>query len=112
VPLGQLDFSAELAQMAALQPDAVYAFMPGGKGVNFVKQYRQAGLETILFLSAFTGDESTLPGQGADALDFFAAPTGRRIWTRPRRPSLPKLSSPSTTAFPPHSRCRPMTRRC
>lgn len=70
--LGQLDYSAELAQIAAMQPDAVFAFMPGGMGVNLVKQYRQAGLETIPFLSAFTVDESTLPAQQDAALGFFA----------------------------------------
>lgn len=88
VPLGQLDFSAELAQIAAYQPDAVYAFMPGGMGVNFVKQYRQAGLETIPFLSAFTVDESTLPAQGADALDFLAGSN----WA-------PDMKTPETAAF-------------
>lgn len=70
--LGQLDYSAELAQIAAMQPDAVFAFMPGGMGVNLVKQYRQAGLETIPFLSAFTVDELTLPAQQDAALGFFA----------------------------------------
>ena len=69
--LGQLDYSAELAQIAAMQPDAVFAFMPGGMGVNLVKQYRQAGLEGIPFLSAFTVDESTLPAQKEAALGFF-----------------------------------------
>ncbi|MBK0328914.1 ABC transporter substrate-binding protein [Rhodobacteraceae bacterium F11138] len=59
--LGQLDFSSELAQIAAFQPDAVFTFMPGGMGVNLVKQYSQAGLTEIPFLSAFTVDETTLP---------------------------------------------------
>src|SRR5437764_13145271 len=44
VPLNQLDFSAELAKIAAAKPDAIYVFLPGGMGVNFVKQFRQAGL--------------------------------------------------------------------
>ncbi|GHC70271.1 ABC transporter substrate-binding protein [Limoniibacter endophyticus] len=72
VPLGQLDYSAELAQIAADAPDAVYAFLPGGMGVNFVKQYRQAGLEGTPFLSAFTVDETTLPAQQDAAIGFFA----------------------------------------
>ncbi|ETX30273.1 ABC transporter substrate-binding protein [Roseivivax isoporae] len=59
--LGQLDFSSELAQIAAFQPDALFTFMPGGMGVNLVKQYAQAGLSGIPFLSAFTVDETTLP---------------------------------------------------
>ena len=43
-PLSQLDFSAEIAKIAAAKPDAFFTFMPGGMGVNLVKQYRQAGL--------------------------------------------------------------------
>ena len=71
--LGQLDFSAELAKIAAAKPDAVFTFMPGGMGVNLVKQYRQAGLaETTPFLSAFTVDETTLPATGEAALGFYS----------------------------------------
>ena len=47
-------------------------FLPGGMGVNFVKQFRQAGLaDKITFLSAFTVDELTLPAQQDAALGFF-----------------------------------------
>jgi len=45
--------------------------MPGGMGVNLVKQYRQAGLSKIPFLSAFTVDETTLPAQQDAALGFL-----------------------------------------
>ena len=70
--LGQLDFSAELAKIAAAKPEAVYAFMPGGMGVNLAKQYRQAGLaDTLPFLSAFVVDETALPAVGEAALGFF-----------------------------------------
>ncbi|GHD18021.1 ABC transporter substrate-binding protein [Tianweitania populi] len=88
VPLGQLDFSAELAQIAADAPDAVYAFLPGGMGVNFVKQYRQAGLEATPFLSAFTVDETTLPAQQDAALGFMAGSN----WA-------PDLDTPEARAF-------------
>jgi branched-chain amino acid transport system substrate-binding protein len=74
-PLGQLDFSAELARIAAAKPDAFFVFMPGGMGVNLVKQYRQAGLEKIPFLSVFTVDESTLPAQQDAALGFLSGMT-------------------------------------
>ena len=61
-PLGQLDFSAELAKIAASDADAVFTFMPGGMGVALVKQFNQSGLaKKIQFLSAFTVDETTLP---------------------------------------------------
>ncbi|MFL6804374.1 MAG: ABC transporter substrate-binding protein [Xanthobacteraceae bacterium] len=73
VPLNQLDYSAELSKIAAVQPDAIYVFLPGGMGVNFVKQFRQAGLaDKVKFLSAFTVDESTLPAQQDAALGFYA----------------------------------------
>jgi branched-chain amino acid transport system substrate-binding protein len=73
VPLNQLDYAAELARIAAAKPDAIYVFLPGGMGVNFVKQFRQAGLaDKTIFLSAFTVDESTLPAQQDAAVGFFA----------------------------------------
>jgi branched-chain amino acid transport system substrate-binding protein len=72
VPLTQMDFQSEIARIAADKPDAVFAFMPGGLGINLVKQYRQAGLATIPFLSAFTVDESVLPAEGEAALGFYA----------------------------------------
>ena len=72
--LGQLDFSAEIAKIAAAKPDAIFTFMPGGMGVNLVKQYSQAGLAaTIPFLSAFTVDETTLPATQDAALGFFSS---------------------------------------
>ena len=73
VPLNTLDFQSELSKIASMKPDAVYAFLPGGMGVNFIKQYRQAGLaDRVPVLSAFTVDESTLPAQGEAALGMFS----------------------------------------
>jgi len=60
--LNQPDYSAEISQIAAKKPDAVYVFYPGGMGVNFVKQYKQAGLlGKIPLLSTSTTDGATLP---------------------------------------------------
>lgn len=73
VPLNTLDFQSELAKIADMKPDAIFAFLPGGMGVNFIKQYTQAGLASrIPVLSSFTVDESTLPAQGEAALGMFA----------------------------------------
>jgi branched-chain amino acid transport system substrate-binding protein len=89
VPLNQLDFSAELSKIAAAKPEAIYVFLPGGMGVNFVKQFRQAGLaDSVTFLSAFTVDESTLPAQQDAALGFF----GGSNWA-------PDLDTPQNKAF-------------
>src|SRR5687768_1105090 len=72
-PLNQPDFSAELAQVAAKKPDAVYVFYPGGLGVNFVRQYKQAGLMgKVPLLSTSTTDGSTLPAQKDDALGVIS----------------------------------------
>src|ERR1700748_462810 len=72
IPLGTLDFQPELSKIASLKPDAVFTFMPGGMGVNLVKQYKQAGLaDSIPVLSAFTVDESTLPAQQDAAIGMF-----------------------------------------
>jgi branched-chain amino acid transport system substrate-binding protein len=89
VPLNQLDYSAELSKIAAASPQAIFVFLPGGMGVNFVKQFRQAGLaDRITFLSAFTVDESTLPAQQDAALGFF----GGANWA-------PDLDNPQNKAF-------------
>jgi len=89
VPLGQLDYSAELSRIAAAGPDAIFAFIPGGMGVNFVKQFHQAGLaDKVTFLSAFTVDESTLPAQQDAALGLLAGSN----WA-------PNLDNPQNKAF-------------
>ena len=72
--INQPDYSAELAELQAAHPDAVYVFYPGGMGVNFVKQYRQAGLlgKTPL-ISASTIDGTTLPALKEIALGAITA---------------------------------------
>ena len=68
-PLNQQDFSAEISQIAAAKPDAVFVFYPGGLGINFVRQYQQAGLMgKIPLLSTGTTDGSTLPALREAAL--------------------------------------------
>ncbi len=58
----QLDFSAELSKARAAKPDAIFAFYPGGAGIQFVTQYVQAGLKgQIPLYTAFTIDDLSLP---------------------------------------------------
>jgi branched-chain amino acid transport system substrate-binding protein len=72
-PLNQPDFAAELAQVAAKRPDAIYVFYPGGLGVNFVRQYQQSGmLGRIPLLSSSTTDGSTLPALREAALGVIS----------------------------------------
>jgi branched-chain amino acid transport system substrate-binding protein len=89
VPLNTLDFQSELAKIASMSPDAIFTFMPGGMGVNLVKQYRAAGLaDRIPFLSAFTVDESTLPAQQDAAIGML----GGSNWA-------PNLDTPENKKF-------------
>lgn len=71
--LGQLDYAAELAQIRALKPDAVFFFLPGGMGINFVKQFVAAGLsrDTQLFAPGFSADEDVIKAVGAPMLGMF-----------------------------------------
>ncbi len=71
--LGQLDYAAELTQIRALKPDAVFFFLPGGMGINFVKQFVGAGLSTDaqLFAPGFSADEDVIKAVGAPMLGMF-----------------------------------------
>ena len=64
--LGQLDYAAEIAQLRAKKPDAVYIFLPGGMGINFIKQYAAAGMATDvpLFGPGFSADEDVIKAVG------------------------------------------------
>ena len=76
--LGQQDYQAEITQLRAKNPKAVFAFYPGGMGVQFVRQYHQAGLrERIPLYTVFTVDEVTLPAIKEAALGQYEA----RFWS-------------------------------
>ena len=72
-PLGQMDYAAEIANLRAAKPDAVFFFYPGGMGINFIKQYDQAGLmaEIPLFGPAFSFSQDILRAVGAAAVGAF-----------------------------------------
>lgn len=72
-PLNQLDFQAELTQVMAANPDAVFAFYPGGLGVAFSKQYAQSGMiKKVPLLSTFVVDALSLPAIGDTALGVIS----------------------------------------
>ncbi|MBM9512172.1 ABC transporter substrate-binding protein [Desulfogranum marinum] len=68
--LGQSDYAAEIAALRAAKPEAVFFFLPGGMGINFLKQYAQAGLskEIPVYGPAFSFDERILKAVGPAAL--------------------------------------------
>ena len=70
--LGQRDYQAEISQIRAVKPSALFGFVPGGMGIAFLKQYRAAGLhKTIPFYSVFTVDYLSLPGHGKAAIGTY-----------------------------------------
>jgi branched-chain amino acid transport system substrate-binding protein len=88
-PLNQLDFQAELAQLAAAKPDAVYVFYPGGLGIQFVRQWRQSGLAgKIPLITSSTVDGITLPALQEAALGVMHG----SLWS-------PELDIPQSRRF-------------
>jgi branched-chain amino acid transport system substrate-binding protein len=76
VPLNSLDFAPEMSKLGAAKPDALFTFMPGGLGINLIKQMNQAGLKgKFPIISAFTADEATLPVLAEAADGIFGALT-------------------------------------
>lgn len=87
--VNQPDYAAEIAQAAAAKPDAVYVFYPGGMGINFVRQYQQAGLLGKLpLLSTATIDGTTLPALKEAAIGAITA-----------SPYSPDLDNPQNKRF-------------
>ena len=76
--LGQQDYQAEITALRAASPKAVFVFYPGDMGIQFLKQYAQAGLrDQIPLFSVYTVDETTLPAVGDAALGNYEA----RYWS-------------------------------
>jgi branched-chain amino acid transport system substrate-binding protein len=71
--LNQLNFGTEISQLRASKADAVYIFLPGGMGINFIKQFVAAGLskDMTLFAPGFSGDEDVIKAVGESMLGMF-----------------------------------------
>jgi branched-chain amino acid transport system substrate-binding protein len=71
--LNQLNFGTEISQLRASKADAVYIFLPGGMGINFIKQFVAAGLskDMMLFGPGFSGDEDVIKAVGDSMLGMF-----------------------------------------
>jgi branched-chain amino acid transport system substrate-binding protein len=72
--LGQLDYAAELSQIRAAKPQALYVFLPGGMGVNFIKQFVGAGLsqEIQLIVPLWGSDQDIIRAVGDPMLGLFS----------------------------------------
>ena len=76
--LGQTDYQAEISQLRAKNPKAAFVFYPGGMGIQFLKQFAQAGLrEQVPLYSVYTVDEISLPAVKEAALGNFET----RYWS-------------------------------
>jgi len=87
--LGQQDYQAEITQLRSKNPKAVFAFLPGGMGIQFLKQYDQAGLRGQLPLyTVYTVDEISIPAVKDAGLGIYEA----RYWS-------PDLKNPANQRF-------------
>lgn len=87
--LGQTDYQAEISQLRSKKPKAVMVFYPGGMGIQFMKQYSEAGLRGQFPLySVFTLDELSIPAVKHAALGQYET----RIWS-------PDLKNPANQKF-------------
>jgi len=74
--LGQTDFQAELSALRAAKPPATFIFQPGGMGINFVKQWKQAGMDDVSKLyTVFSVDGISLPALKDTALGTISTQT-------------------------------------
>ena len=87
--VNQPDYQAELSQLRAKNPKAVFVFYPGGMGINFLKQYSEAGLRSQFPLySVYTVDEITIPAVKHAALGQYET----RYWS-------PDLKNPANQKY-------------
>ena len=72
--LGQLDYAAELSQIRAAKPEALYVFLPGGMGVNFIKQFVAAGMsrDIQLVVPLWGSDQDIIRAVGDPMLGLFS----------------------------------------
>lgn len=88
--LDQTDFSVELARVRSAAPDAIYQFHPGGAGINFVKQYANAGLSATIpmLVPAFSLETRMIAATGSAAEGIMVVGS----WA-------PELDIPESKAF-------------
>src|SRR6266571_672010 len=72
--LGQLDYAAELSKIRAAKPEALYVFLPGGMGVNFIKQFVAAGMsqDIQLIVPLWGSDQDIIRAVGEPMLGLFS----------------------------------------
>lgn len=70
--LGNNDWQAEISQIRAIKPKAIFGFLPGGMGISFMKQYKAAGLDKqVKLYTVFTVDYGTIGAHGKNAIGSY-----------------------------------------
>lgn len=71
--LGQIDYAAEIAQIRAAKPQALFIFLPAAMGINFVKQFVSSGLSEDITLigPGFSADEDVIMAVGEPMLGIY-----------------------------------------
>jgi branched-chain amino acid transport system substrate-binding protein len=77
VKLNQTDYAAEISQIKLRKPDGIYMFLPGGMGISFLRQMRQADVTGIPLYAATTINEAVIETLGEAAKDIV----GSSPWT-------------------------------
>ena len=90
--LGQLDYGVEITACAPASRTRCSSFLPGGMGVNFIKQFNGAGLgQEIAAGAGFLGRRGHHRRRGR--ADQGTTPrNGRRTWTIPPTASSSRIS--------------------
>ena len=113
--LGQLDYAAELSQIRAAKPQALYVFLPGGMGVNFIKQFVAAGMsqDIQLIVPLWGSDQDIIRAVGDPMLGLFSVGHWSIDFDNAGQQANSSPSSRrSTSACRPATPLRATTRRC
>lgn len=75
IKINQPDYAAEIGQIRAAKPEAVFIFLPGAMGINFIKQYQQAGLlkDIPLYGFGFNFEEDIIKAVGDSVVGAYNA---------------------------------------
>ncbi|WP_206612130.1 ABC transporter substrate-binding protein [Aureimonas ureilytica] len=88
----QLDFSAELAKVAASGADALFAFYPG-RAATFARQFEQAGLkDKVKLYSVYTLNQIVLPQLQKAGVDVVLGSSTADYWS-------PDIDTPANRRF-------------
>ena len=98
-------YAGTLNELEEMDPDAVYCTLSGNAAVEFIKQYRAAGLRKPLYAPGFATEGASLTALGESGRDVFTAlnyssdldnPANRRFATAYRQEHS---TSPTTYAM-------------